>query len=131
METRPDGLWDLTIESTMGAQPARVALATHDGMLNGSLSGSFGVVDFQGGSISGRDLAWIAQVEQPLPMALSFTATIDCDSMSGDVQLGTLGKARFSAERVTDPGDRERAPIEYLWEDIRAQGLTSFVAELD
>jgi hypothetical protein len=52
------------------------------------------------GAVDGNTLTWNAVLTQPMPMTLEFKATVDADSMSGDVALGTFGNATFTGTRT-------------------------------
>ena len=45
-------------------------------------------------------LAWKASLTSPMPMTLEFSATVDGDSMSGNVKLGAFGNATFTGTRA-------------------------------
>ena len=57
-------------------------------------------MELSDGTVEGNDLAWKAALTQPMPMTLEFAATVDGDSMSGKVKLGTFGDATFEGTRA-------------------------------
>ena len=95
-----DGTYDVTINSPMGSQNAKVTLSTDGDALTGTLAGQNGSLDIQDGKVDGDTLTWSAQMVQPMPMKLEFTASVNGDEISGSVQLGAFGSAPFSGKRV-------------------------------
>jgi len=95
-----DGTWNVTMNSPMGAQDATLVLATDGGTLTGSMNSPQGSMDITDGTIDGDALTWKAALTQPMPITLEFKATVDGDSISGDVALGSFGNATFSGTRA-------------------------------
>lgn len=95
-----DGKWNVTINSPMGAQQAELTLVTDGGSLSGSMSGPQGTQEFSGGTVDGNNLEWVVDMTSPMPMKLETTATVDGDSISGNVKLGAFGEATFSGTRA-------------------------------
>ena len=52
------------------------------------------------GTVDGDTLTWKADITSPMAMTLEFTATVDGDSMSGNVKLGAFGDATFTGTRA-------------------------------
>ena len=95
-----DGSWKCTINSPMGAQEATLTLVTDGGSLSGSLAGAQGTQEFSGGKVDGDNLEWEVQMTSPMPMTLEISATVDGDSISGNVKLGAFGDASFEGTRT-------------------------------
>ena len=95
-----NGTYDVTINSPMGSQQAKVTLAIDGDNLTGTIAGQQGALEIQEGKVDGDTLTWSAQMTQPMPMKLSFTAGVNGDELSGSVQLGSFGSASFSGTRV-------------------------------
>lgn len=51
-------------------------------------------------SITGNRVTWKSDVNAPMPMTLTFSGTIEGDTMSGTVTAGALGSWPFSATRI-------------------------------
>lgn len=94
------GSWNVTINSPMGAQQAKLNLATNGGSLTGTMAGPQGEIELTDGTVEGSALAWKAAMTQPMPITLEFSATVDGDAISGDVKLGAFGNATFSGNRA-------------------------------
>jgi hypothetical protein len=95
-----DGSWKITINSPMGSQEATLTLNTDGGSLSGSMAGSQGTQEFEGGSIDGNNLEWVVDMTQPMPMKLEISATVEGDDISGNVKLGAFGDASFAGARA-------------------------------
>ena len=95
-----EGTWKVTMNTPMEAQPGTLTLKEDGGSLSGTMAGAQGSQDFDGGTVDGNSVKWIVKMTQPMPMDLGFVATIDGDEISGDVDLGSFGKATFSGTRA-------------------------------
>jgi hypothetical protein len=95
-----DGTWNTTIDSPMGSQTGTLELQTDAGSLSGSITGPQGSMEFSGGTVTGNDLSWSVEMTQPMPLTLEFTATVDGDSMVGQVKLGSFGTAQLKGSRA-------------------------------
>lgn len=95
-----DGAWSVTINTPMGAQQGTLNLKSEGSSLSGSLGGPQGTMELVDGKVDGNSLTWSANMTQPMPMKLEFKATVDGDSISGEVELGAFGKATFSGSRA-------------------------------
>ena len=95
-----DGTWNTTMNTPMGAQQGTLELKTDGGTLTGTLSGAQGTIELKDGTADGDSLSWKADITTPMPMTLEFSATVDGDSISGNVKLGAFGNASFSGTRA-------------------------------
>ena len=95
-----DGSWNCTINSPMGAQEATITLVTDGDSLSGTMAGDQGTQEFSGGTVDGNNLEWEVQMTSPMPMTLEISATVDGDSISGNVKLGAFGNASFEGARA-------------------------------
>ncbi|HUP84540.1 MAG TPA: hypothetical protein VM143_02625 [Acidimicrobiales bacterium] len=95
-----DGTWNITMDSPMGAQQATLTLVTEGSSLSGKLAGPQGEMAFDGGTIDGNNLTWTIALEQPMPMQIETTATVDGDSLTGEATLGSFGTAKLTGTRA-------------------------------
>lgn len=95
-----DGTWNTTMNTPMGPQNATLSLETDGGTLTGKMSGPQGEIEIKDGSADGDSLAWKVDITSPMSMTLEFSATVDGDSLSGNVKLGTFGNASLSGTRA-------------------------------
>jgi hypothetical protein len=94
-----DGNWKITINTPMGAQEVTASIATSGDTFTGKTSGRMGDSEVSG-KVAGDTLTWSADITQPMPMTLEFTATVAGDAMTGNVKLGAFGNAPLSGVRV-------------------------------
>ncbi len=95
-----DGTWKTTMNTPMGAQEGTLTLATDGSTLTGKLDGAQGSVEIKDGVADGDSLSWKADITNPMPLTLEFTATVAGDEISGNVKLGGFGNASFSGTRA-------------------------------
>ena len=95
-----DGSWNCTINSPMGAQEATMTLVTDGGSLSGTMAGAQGTQEFTGGTVEGNNLQWKVEMTSPMPMTLEISASVDGDSITGNVKLGAFGNASFEGFRT-------------------------------
>ena len=95
-----DGTWNTTMNTPMGAQNGTMELKTDGASLSGTLTSPQGTIELEDGTVDGDALTWKADITTPMAMTLEFSATVDGDSMSGDVKLGAFGNATFTGTRT-------------------------------
>ena len=95
-----DGTWNTTMNTPMGAQNGTMTLSTDGGTLTGKLASPQGEIELSDGTVDGNALTWKADITSPMAMTLEFSATVDGDTMSGNVKLGAFGDATFSGTRA-------------------------------
>ena len=95
-----DGSWNCTINSPMGAQQATMILKTDGSSLSGKMEGAQGTQEFDGGTADGDNLTWKIEMTSTMPMTLEVSATVDGDTIGGNVKLGAFGDATFTGTRV-------------------------------
>ncbi len=95
-----DGIWLLAIDSPMGTQDFAVDLVTRDGALTGTLTnrGNNISTEIFDGVVDGGELRWKAKLKQ-LHMTVSFTTTVQDDTMSGNVKAGLFGSFAVTGKR--------------------------------
>ena len=95
-----DGTWNVTMDTPMGAQQMTITFVTNGNELSGKLGSPQGEMEFTGGTIDGDNLAWTVAIEQPMPMNIETTATIDGDNITGESKLGSFGTAKLTGTRA-------------------------------
>ena len=95
-----DGTWNCTMNTPMGAGNVTLTLATNGNELSGKLASDQGTMEFTGGTVDGNNLSWTVSVDQPMPMKIETTATIDGDKLTGKAQLGSFGSAELTGTRA-------------------------------
>ncbi len=94
-----DGDWDVTVKSPMGDQKSVLTINSNGDTFTGKMQGSLGSMDIASGSVSGNTLSWKMDMTVPMPMTLDCTATVDGDSLTGEVKAGAFGSMPVSGTR--------------------------------
>ena len=94
-----DGTWEITINSPMGAQKAKLELAAKDGALTGTQHAQ-GSSQPLNGKADGNAVSWSANITTPMPMTLEFAGTVEGDLIKGSVKAGAFGSFPFSGARA-------------------------------
>lgn len=95
-----DGTWNCTLDTPMGAQQMTLTLTTNGDELSGKLAGQQGEMAFDGGKVDGNNLSWSIKMEQPMPMTIETTATVEGDTLTGQSSLGSFGTAKLTGTRA-------------------------------
>ncbi|HLN08413.1 MAG TPA: hypothetical protein VK281_05575 [Xanthobacteraceae bacterium] len=95
-----DGMWNLTMETPMGERTSTLQAKTEGATLTGQQSAEGNSTAIYDGAVSGNDVAWKIDIDQPMAMTLEFTGAVDGDKMTGSVKLGMFGTSSFSASRA-------------------------------
>jgi hypothetical protein len=96
-----DGIWELTINTPLGAQQSRLTISAKGESLAGTQSAASGDErPIEDGKITGDTLSWKASINKPMAMTLEFSATVQGDSMTGSVKLGPFGTQSFRGVRA-------------------------------
>ena len=94
-----DGDWEVTVKSPMGDQKSVLTINSDGDSFTGKMQGSLGSMDIANGSVSGNTLSWKMDMTVPMPMTLDCTATVDGDSITGEVKAGAFGSMPVSGAR--------------------------------
>lgn len=94
-----DGDWDVTVKSPMGDQKSVLTISSNGDSFTGKMAGSLGSMDIAGGSVDGNTLSWKMDMTVPMPMTLDCTATVDGDTITGEVKAGAFGSMPVSGTR--------------------------------
>jgi hypothetical protein len=97
--TAADGDWDVTIKSPMGDQKAVLSVTTNGDSFSGKMSGGLGTMDIPTGTVDGNTIKWKMDMTVPMPMSLDCSATVEGDSLSGEVVAGAFGSMGLSGSR--------------------------------
>ncbi len=93
-----DGSWEITVQTPMGPQSSKLELKSDGGALTGTQSGGGEQTDIYDGSVNGDDATWKVDIKQPFAMTVTFSATVDGQSISGTAQAGAFPPATFSGQ---------------------------------
>jgi uncharacterized pyridoxal phosphate-dependent enzyme len=95
------GQWDLRIEFQRGAADHILLLEQQENKLEGTHRGEFVSGDLRGAVAANLVRFRSSQKIQGTRLLYDFTGTVEGDKMSGSVNLGEYGEARWSAQRHT------------------------------
>jgi hypothetical protein len=99
------GTWDLTIDSPLGKQRAKVTLTqnadnswagTSLDLLSGEESACFNI------EVNGEAVGWQQQITKPMKLKLTYKLTLDGDRLTGKVKAGLFPASKVVGERVTE-----------------------------
>jgi hypothetical protein len=98
-----NGSWRLVVDSPMGKQDILVQLKEDDGRLTGTLinKGNDMASEIFDGTVENRQLQWKVKL-QKLKMTVSFTTTVDGDTMAGKAKAGMFGSFSVLGERTEE-----------------------------
>jgi hypothetical protein len=94
------GTYEVSVKTPMGDQGGTFTVVVDGDSFSGSLNGGMGSMDVTGGTVSGNTLSWKMDMKVPMPMTLDCTATVDGDTMTGDVKAGVFGSMPLTGKRV-------------------------------
>jgi hypothetical protein len=93
------GTWKMVMETPIGERRATLTLAVAGATLSGRMTSEEGnATDIYEGTAAGNGGSWKADIKNPMPLTLEFSATVDGDRMTGSVSTA-LGSWPFSGSR--------------------------------
>ena len=96
-----DGRYEVELQTTIGPQHIGLTLKAAGNSLSGTMDGHFGEQSFSGGTVNGNDVAWSVKLQSPMgEMQLDVKATVNGDSIEGQVQLGAFRPSLFKGSRA-------------------------------
>jgi hypothetical protein len=95
-----DGNWEITINSPMGAQKAKLELAASGATLTGTQHAQGVSQPLANGKVDGDKVSWSANITSPMPMTLEFSGAVEGDTIKGSVKAGAFGSFPFSGARA-------------------------------
>src|SRR5882762_7796944 len=95
------GSWTLSMQTPMGLQTFTFIAKVEGTTLTGTIAnGADEPIAITDGIVEGSAASWKLAVKKPMPMALSFSATEDGNSLSGTAKPGFFPAVKFSGVRV-------------------------------
>lgn len=95
-----DGSWDTLVKSPMGDQQATLTIQSNGDSFTGQYSGAMGTTEIKDGRVNGDTLTWSLDISVPMPMTLTAEATVDGDTLRGQVTAGAFGSFPMTGNRV-------------------------------
>ena len=95
-----DGTWNLTMQTPMGERRSTLTLATSGGSLTGSQEAEGNTTDITDGSVSGNDVSWKVAITNPMPLTLTFSGSVNGNTLNGTADTGMFGSFPFEGKRA-------------------------------
>lgn len=95
-----DGTWNLTMQTPMGERRSTLTLSTAGGALTGNQEAEGNITDIADGSISGDTVSWKVAITNPMPLTLTFSGTVNGNSLTGTADTGMFGSFPFEGIRA-------------------------------
>lgn len=95
-----DGTWNLTLDTPMGERRSTLTLSTAGGSLTGTQEAEGNTTEISEGSASGDSVSWKVAITNPMPLTLTFTGTVDGNTMTGQADTGMFGSFTFQGTRA-------------------------------
>ncbi len=93
------GVWDLTVEIAGSSSHPSITLKQDGDRISGWYEGQMGKSDLDG-SVKGSEIKFIVTLKfQDAAYAVTYSGTVDADSMKGTVRFGDSGTGNWSARR--------------------------------
>ena len=95
-----DGTWNLTLQTPMGERRSTLTLATSGGSLTGTQEAEGNTTDITDGSVSGNDVSWKVAITNPMPLTLTFSGSVNGNTLNGTADTGMFGSFPFEGTRA-------------------------------
>lgn len=99
--TNIDGTWDTLTKTPMGDQKALMTIHSSGDTFTGTSEGSLGEIQIEDGKIDGNTITWTMEISVPMKMTVEGKATIDGDTLQGEITAGMFGSSEITATRVS------------------------------
>ncbi|MBN1272735.1 MAG: hypothetical protein JXB26_10750 [Candidatus Aminicenantes bacterium] len=94
------GDWELTIQTPRGERTQQAHFEQDGENLTVTMEGRQGQIEAKG-TVKGNKIEWSVTRETPRgEFTMTYTGTVEGDTMSGEVQMGDFGSGEWSAKRV-------------------------------
>ena len=95
-----EGNYEVIIKTPMGNQKGGMTLGRDGDTLTGEMTSSFGSTVIEDGKVDGDTLTFKISIKSPMPMTLDGEATVDGDTLNGNVTAGAFGSFPFSGAKA-------------------------------
>jgi hypothetical protein len=95
-----DGTWNLTMNTPMGERRSTLTLSTSGGTLTGAQEAEGNTTDIADGTVNGNDVSWKVSITNPMPLTLTFSGSVDGNTMTGTADTGMFGSFPFEGTRA-------------------------------
>ena len=95
------GTYDIVTKTPMGDQKGTFAIVVSGDSFSGTVTAALlGSMEVTGGTVDGNHLAWKMNMKVPMPIALDCEATVDGDTITGEVKAGAFGTFALNGVRA-------------------------------
>jgi hypothetical protein len=97
-----DGTYNITVDTPLGKQTAKLILNTNGNILSGSIEAEIGGLnEFSGSTVNGNEVTWNMVLNSPIgQINVECKGTIVGDEISGEVKAGDFGTMSFKGKRA-------------------------------
>jgi len=88
------------MNTPMGERRSTLTLSTAGGTLTGTQEAEGNTTDIADGTANGNDLSWKVSITNPMPLTLTFSGTVDGNSLTGTADTGMFGSFPFEGTRA-------------------------------
>ena len=93
------GTYECVTKTPMGDQKSDVTIVVNGDTFTGTNAGQKGSMEMENGKVDGNKLTWTMKMTVPMPMTLEGEATVDGDTITGNVKAGAFGSFPLSGTR--------------------------------
>ena len=93
------GTYECVTKTPMGDQKSDVTIVVNGDTFTGTNAGQMGSMEMENGKVDGNTLTWTMKMTVPMPMTLEGEATVDGDTITGNVKAGAFGSFPLSGTR--------------------------------
>ena len=97
-----EGAWTITVEGPAGPMPSTLEINNDNGTLRGVQTGDGVATPVEEITLANGEITWSNRIAKPMKLTLTFSGTVDGDTMSGKVKAGFMGKFPFSGMKSRD-----------------------------
>lgn len=94
-----EGAYECVTKSPMGDQKSVLTVNVDGDSWTGQNAGPMGTLDITDGKVDGNSLTWTMDMKVPMPMKLECEATVDGDTLTGNVNAGAFGKMAMTGTK--------------------------------
>jgi hypothetical protein len=95
-----DGTWNMTMSTPMGERKATLTVKSAGSALTGTQAGEQGSAEIADGKVDGDKVSWKVAIQNPMPLTLEFTGTVDGNAMKGEMGVGFMGSFPFTGTKA-------------------------------
>lgn len=94
------GAYDCVTKSPMGDQKSVLTINVDGDTFTGQNAGAMGqTLELNNGKVDGNKITWSMDMKVPMPMTLNGQATVDGDTLTGEVNAGAFGTMAMTGVR--------------------------------